>query len=240
MERTYYTVYMTTNLINGKRYIGVHKTKNPDDDYLGSGKALNSAIQKYGKENFQKVVIFNALNYDYAHEIELLLVNKEWIESPDTYNMKVGGKGGSLAKTEEQKKKLSLANMGKPSPRKGVKLSEETKALIGSHHKGKFVDPEISKALWRNPDFREKVTGANHHSAKTYILTNSIGEVFEVTGGLKSFCEEHSLSYNAIKSSVGKGIIKAPEVGHRKTIKSVNSYGWSVELLYPQTSPEPN
>lgn len=45
-----YTVYKTTNIINGKYYIGVHKTTNPNDSYLGSGKAIKEAIKKYGKK----------------------------------------------------------------------------------------------------------------------------------------------------------------------------------------------
>lgn len=40
MRSTYYTIYKTTNLINGKIYIGKHQTKDPYDSYLGSGKRL--------------------------------------------------------------------------------------------------------------------------------------------------------------------------------------------------------
>lgn len=51
-----YYIYMTTNLINGKKYIGQHKGK-VNDSYLGSGTTITKAIQKYGKENFKKDIL---------------------------------------------------------------------------------------------------------------------------------------------------------------------------------------
>jgi len=49
-----YNVYITTNKINNRFYIGTHVSENPLDAYLGSGKLLIKAIKKYGKEVSKK------------------------------------------------------------------------------------------------------------------------------------------------------------------------------------------
>ena len=50
-------VYKTTNLINGKTYVGKHRRSYFDKKYYGSGKHLKSAINKYGIENFKVEVL---------------------------------------------------------------------------------------------------------------------------------------------------------------------------------------
>jgi len=89
-----YTIYKTTNILNGKIYVGMHKTKNPNDDYLGSGKFFKRAVQKYGIENFKKEVlyIFDTPEEMFAKEKEI--VNTLFIESNNTYNIVEGGCGG--------------------------------------------------------------------------------------------------------------------------------------------------
>lgn len=44
----YYTVYKTTNTKTGYIYVGVHRTHDLEDDYLGSGKKLKKAIEFHG------------------------------------------------------------------------------------------------------------------------------------------------------------------------------------------------
>lgn len=50
-----YTIYKTTNKIDGKIYIGKHETQDLKDGYLGSGTHLKRAIKKYGEERCKSI-----------------------------------------------------------------------------------------------------------------------------------------------------------------------------------------
>ena len=114
-------VYITTNLINGKKYLGKHNGKH--EGYLGSGTILKTAIKKYGKENFKREIIKECLSDKEAYELEKEL-SKKWniVSDSNWYNMKIGGEGFEsgklhpmfgLPKSSAHKEKLSLANQGK-------------------------------------------------------------------------------------------------------------------------------
>lgn len=89
----FYFVYKTTNLVNNHIYIGVHETFNVDDGYLGSGKLLKQAIEKYGKESFKREILkfFDSKTDAFLFESEL--VNSVFIKRDDVYNLTEGGKG---------------------------------------------------------------------------------------------------------------------------------------------------
>lgn len=89
-----YTVYLTINNINEHFYYGVHKTKTPNDKYLGSGKLLKDAIQKYGIKNFSKHILFEFDNKQDAYDMETILVTNKTVTNRNCYNIKLGGIGG--------------------------------------------------------------------------------------------------------------------------------------------------
>lgn len=104
----YIYVYHIRNIINNKEYIGVHKTQNMDDGYMGSGVAIKRAIQKYGNHNFIKTIISFFDSEIEAYSYESNHVNEEYIKNKMTYNMTVGG--------------------NKPPSRKGIKYDEQALA----------------------------------------------------------------------------------------------------------------
>lgn len=101
-----YIVYLTTNKVNNKIYIGVHKTETPYkfDGYLGCGAYINdthswmygkfpihAAIRKYGTHAFNRKTLKVFDNLQDALDLERWLVDKEFIARSDTYNATVGG-----------------------------------------------------------------------------------------------------------------------------------------------------
>ena len=93
-NKTIYTIYKITNLINNKIYIGQHITYDLENDtYYGSGTHLKHALKKYGKENFKKEIIFQYDNFEEMNNKEIELVNEAFIVRDDTYNILLGGQG---------------------------------------------------------------------------------------------------------------------------------------------------
>lgn len=100
----YHIVYKTTNLVNGKFYIGKHSTYNLDDGYLGSSQHLKASIKKYGKENFQREIICFCDSEQDAYIKEAELVTIEVVNDTMTYNKMPGGEGKQKMYTDHELK----------------------------------------------------------------------------------------------------------------------------------------
>ena len=90
-KKKFYIVYQITNKLNDNIYIGVHITENINDKYFGSGNNIKKAIKEFGKENFEKIILYNLDSKEEMLEKEKELVNDEFIRRNDTYNIILGG-----------------------------------------------------------------------------------------------------------------------------------------------------
>lgn len=109
----FYTVYKITNIINQKIYIGVHKTDDLNDGYMGSGVYLKNAQTKYGMSAFKKEYIQIFDNVDDMFKMESQLVNEEFVSRQDTYNLTTGGRGGYQFVNSNPEMKMAAAIKGR-------------------------------------------------------------------------------------------------------------------------------
>jgi group I intron endonuclease len=150
-------IYKTTNLINGKIYIGKDKHDNPK--YLGSGKRLNSAIQKYGQESFLKEII------EYCNsEKHMLEREKYWINHFDStnrlfgYNLTKGGEGGDTFTLRSDIEKNQTR-----------KLLSAASSYWNNINRKKHS--ENTKRLWQDPVYAQKVKdGVNRSNQNPDII----------------------------------------------------------------------
>ena len=89
-------IYKTTNLINGRIYIGQHKGKF-SNRYFGSGLHLKRAINEYGKKSFKVETIVFLPTKKQIDEFECFLIEKyrEILGSDKLYNICDGGTGNT-------------------------------------------------------------------------------------------------------------------------------------------------
>jgi len=157
-----YIIYRTTNIINGKIYIGKHQTKEIEDGYLGSGIALEKAIKKYGKESFKKEVLFIFDTEDEMNQKEKDLVTENFIASNSNYNMGVGGEGGShfKGKKHSEETKIRLSEMAKKQ-----RHSEEAKKKISESNRRRVLSDETKQKLSEKAKLRfSNVEAKKKHS----------------------------------------------------------------------------
>lgn len=144
-----YTIYQITNAINGKIYIGCHKTDDINDGYMGSGKILHRAYEKYGVENFAKKILHIFDTSEEMFDNEMTLVDESFVARQDTYNIKEGGLGGwdhINDGSEKHKKRCSKAGKvgGPPSMKQ---LREHMQVVLANPSLRKEYGQKISKGL---------------------------------------------------------------------------------------------
>lgn len=103
-------IYETTNLINGMKYIGQHKSDVFDPSYLGSGVRLNKAINKYGRNNFTvELITWKDTKEELDWEEKKCIYFWKQFYKTNLYNDASGGDGGNTCRYKSKEEINEIA-----------------------------------------------------------------------------------------------------------------------------------
>lgn len=211
-----YYIYRTTNLINGKMYIGQHYGK-LNDSYLGSGTLLKKALDKYGRNNFKKEILEICNNYE-----DLNLAERKWItrfnavKSNQYYNIAEGGfnsnpcAGLSKEKEENRRKKLSNAVKGNKNYFYNKHFYGTQHPMYGKHH---TQESKQKMSLAKQ--------GKNAPTAKSIAIYTPDGQFVRKFDTQREFKIFLGLSPNGSTETLKKYIISG-KIYHGYIVKYIN------------------
>ena len=151
-EEQVYCVYMHVNKVNDKKYIGI-TGRAPEQRWKENGEGYKrnpvfyGAIQKYGWDGFDHIIVEDHLTFEEATKKEVELIDKhktncfKYHNPSYGYNMTDGGEGNSgRPLSEATKQKLRDAHIGKT-------LSDEARRKISEANKGRIVSEETRQKI---------------------------------------------------------------------------------------------
>ena len=182
-----YYIYLIVNKVNGKTYVGQRKSSKEwyDDSYMGSGKRLRLAKQKYGIENFEKFLIQYCYSKEETDKAERFWIAEYRSRGKAEYNISDGGYYSTSFKghhhSEESKAKcrasilktfeLNNTRQKLSEARRGVPKSEEHKVAIGNALRGKPKSEEhrqhCKEAQRKYFETHEGTFKGKHHSEES-------------------------------------------------------------------------
>lgn len=214
-----YLIYKTTNIINGKVYIGLHETEDVQDGYLGSGIFLKKAIRKYGAENFKKEILFVFDNKEDMIAKEKELVNEEFVKRQDTYNMSMGGFG--LSTLTQDRKEKAVKKIKKSLSK--IDLRERSKkriATILSRDPLAFKKMGATSAMKQRENYKNGYINPNQNLSDIHIY-NKLGEKVHTCKriDLPALCKKHGLPERVLIKSIqqkGTPLYEKQKPRHKK------------------------
>ena len=165
-----YSVYIHI-FPNGKKYIGITKQK-PKRRWQ-NGKAykhnpyITSAINKYGWDNIEHMILYNNLSKEQAEQKEIELI-KKYQSANRKYGYNISNGGNTIGThSEETKKKLSEIHTGKEGL-KGERNPMYGKKGIKHPNYGKHLSEDIKKKI------SKKLKGKPRTDHDEFIIKQSI------------------------------------------------------------------
>lgn len=201
-------IYITTNLVNSKKYIGkcAYNRRNGWEDYLGSGKILKQAINLYGVENFNRVIVLECETLQELNLAEQMTIAKyDACNNDDFYNIAKGGDGGNtrLGYTQEQFEQYckNVTRVGSSNGMFGKTHSDEAKRKDGEKTTYRFAHDEEFKERHRQATIRgmqkvdkEKLKFSNR-ARNTSITCRLCGKEEMVYTSQQLYCSDCKSKY---------------------------------------------
>jgi len=209
-----YSVYVHTNTINNKVYVGTtSKVPAYKRWCINSGagykknKRFYDNIQKYGWENFEHEIIASGLNEDEASNMERILIDKLNSTNPEFgYNTERGGlRKNESARREKISKTLSSGN----HPKLGTHLDEEMKKRIGDAMRGE-------KGYWYGKKLPQETLDKMSTALKGRKITDTFARINEERKKTV-VCVETGIVYESITKAA-----EALGVNHVSISRAVN------------------
>lgn len=239
-EERYGYIYITTNLINGKSYIGQHRKSYFDEKYFGSGKKLTLAIIKYGIDNFNCEILDWAKNQEELNEKEIYYIAHYKKIKKAEYNIAPGGNQPYVGygkdnpfygktHSEETRKIISEKTMGRTSWLKGKKMSAEhiAKTRFRKNHTEESKN-KITMGLAKSP---KKCQYCNVELWRRKAYKSHMKEIHSGLG--KKIASQKLVAHNRIANSIP---YDCPYCD-KKQIKSRGNLGKHIKHNHPEHYP---
>ncbi len=200
-------IYLTTNMINGKKYVGRCASSLESwrgRNYLGSGKWLRKAFEKYGRENFSRVVL-EVLPKDSSKE-GLRLAEYKWLnhfdapENSNFYNISWNNGGFGMDDKHTEDAKIKIKEAMKDVYKNG--LPEEWKNNIIKSLKGRTPWNKGKKLTEAQKESLRKKRKKNASFNKDQIIV--IRELYEEGISASKLAKQFECSHHTILSIVRK------------------------------------
>lgn len=185
-------IYLTTNCVNGKIYIGRHEfleDKKRNANYKGSGTIFKKALKKYGKENFRREILRLCETLHELNIWEHVYIKKYHSQDPTIgYNIADGDVNSSEynpAKLPEVREKISETLKKKYEcgeiDKEKIKHCGINHPMFGKHHseESKNKNSESKKrsiallghplsGTHCSPETKRKISESNKRYAQTH------------------------------------------------------------------------
>jgi hypothetical protein len=142
-----------------------------NDTYIGSGKYLKYAIEKYGIENFSKEILFIFDTPEQMYDMEAKLVNEEFISEHNTYNLKIGGFGGFDYINSNPEKYLTPKRLAALMPVNETRVMLWVKYRADSDFKRRWQEQSKQKLAKAREAFPAPFRGRTHSDVTKQIIS---------------------------------------------------------------------